>query len=83
MKHNHRITGWLRLEGTSRGHRVLPPAPVGPLKLPAAQLLVGILSLQDFILYLKPEIQNVAAKIQNLPNCKPLLCSLLEAGKSF
>lgn len=47
-------------------------APARPLNLPAVQLMVGILSLKDFFLYLKSEIQNVAAKIQNLPLGKQL-----------
>lgn len=58
------------------------PAPARPLKLPAVQLPVRILSLKDFLLYLRSEIQNVAAKIHNLPTGEPLLCSLLQAGKS-
>lgn len=58
------------------------PAPARPLNLPAVQLLVGILSLKDFFLYLKSEIQNAAAKMQNLPLSKPLLCCLFQAEKS-
>lgn len=68
MSGSHRVTGWLSSEGTSGGQLVLPPAPAGPLKLPAAQLLEEALSVKDFIRSLKSEIQNVAAKTQNSPS---------------
>lgn len=38
------------------GSLVLPPAPAGPLKLPAAQLLEEVLSVKDFIRSLESEI---------------------------
>lgn len=82
MTGSHRIPAWMRLEGTFGGQLLLPLLQQGLSNLPAVQLLVGILSLKDFSLCLKSEIQNAAPKIQNLPLGKPLLCCLFQAGKS-
>lgn len=72
-QHSRESSGWKAVTESWDGSGwmeslILPPAPAGIPKLPAAKRLVGILSPQDFSLYLRCDIQNVAAKIENLPN---------------
>lgn len=48
----YRITGWLRLEGTSGGHLIQPPAHAGPPSAGCPEYIGNL------YLGLDPELQN-------------------------